>query len=134
MIGQDEVPVFSPLTTIRQYREQTEALIAQSVLDSAGIYSFLMDENTIRVNWAYSDVLGGIRLQVAQEDARAAEEILSQPIPESIAVEGEEDYQQPKCPQCASLKVGTRLVGYWACDTCGSLWIDGAEGESRPTR
>jgi hypothetical protein len=130
VIGQDEMPAFSPLITIRQYREQTEALIAQSVLDSAGIYSFLMDENTIRVNWAYSDVLGGIRLQVAQEDARAAEEILSQPIPESIAVEGEKDYLQPKCPKCASLKIGSRLAGYWVCDDCQSTWLDDAEDES----
>jgi hypothetical protein len=109
------------------YREQAEALIAQSVLDSAGIYSFLMDENTIRVNWAYSDILGGIRLQVAQEDVKAAEEILSQRIPKSIAVEGEEDYQQPTCPQCASLKVGTLLGGHWKCDNCGSLWLDEAD-------
>jgi hypothetical protein len=129
MLGQDETPVFSPLTTVRQYREQTEALIAQSVLDSAGIYSFLMDENTIRVNWAYSDVLGGIRLQVAQDDVAAAQEILSQPIPKSIAVEGEEDYQQPICPRCTSLNIGTMLGGNWKCDDCGSMWLDDAEEE-----
>jgi len=133
MTGQDEIPAFSPLITFKQYREHTEALVAQSVLDSAGIYSFLRDENTIRVNWAYSHILGGIRLQVAEEDAKVAEEILSQPIPESIAVDGEEDYQQPKCPQCASLKIGTRLAGYWACDDCGSVWVDDAE-ESRSSR
>ena len=126
---QDELPVFSPLITLWQYRDQVEAMVAQSVLDSAGIYSFLMDENTIRVNWGYTDVLGGIRLQVSAEDAGAAEEILSQPIPESFALEGGEDYQQPTCPRCSSNRIASRLGGSWKCDACESIWVDDADAE-----
>ncbi len=74
------------VSTIRQYRDQAEALMARSVLESAGIACFLRDENTIRMEWLWSNLMGGIRLQVADADVQEAEAILSQPIPESIAV------------------------------------------------
>jgi len=132
--------------TIRRYRDQAEALLARSVLESAGIPCFLRDENTIRMEWIWSNYMGGIRLQVAEVDVEAAEAILSQPIPDHIAVEGEPDYDQPQCPQCGSLDVSANnfdakvgavsmmLFGfplpspvqqdYWHCNDCETNWID----------
>lgn len=132
--------------TIRRYRDQPEALLARSVLESSGIPCFLRDENTIRMEWIWSNYMGGIRLQVAASDVEAAEAILSQPIPDHIEVEGEPDYTQPQCPKCASLdvsfnnfdaKVGATsilLLGfplpgpvykdYWHCNICGTNWTD----------
>jgi hypothetical protein len=124
---QDELPTFSRLVTVRQYRDPVAATVAQSVLDSAEIYSFLMDENLLRINFGYSDAIGGIRLQVAPEDATVAEEILSQPIPESFAVEGVGEYRQPTCPRCGSARIASRLGGSWMCDACEAIWIDDAE-------
>jgi len=137
------------LVTIRQFRDQPEAFIARSVLESAGIYAFLRDENTIRNEWVWSNLMGGIRLQVASEDREAAEAILSQPIPESIAVAGELDYNQPHCPRCQSLDISFEtldlkvraasmlLLGFplpspvnrdsWRCHTCGCSWTDDYE-------
>ena len=98
----------SPLqgvATIRKYRDQAEAILARSVLESAGISCFLRDENTIRMDWLWSNLMGGIRLQVSEADVEAAEAVLSQPIPGHIAVAGEPDYEQPRCPECKSLDI-----------------------------
>ncbi|NYF80738.1 DUF2007 domain-containing protein [Granulicella arctica] len=99
------VAAFESVSTIRQYRDQAEALLARSVLESAGISCYLRDENTIRMDWLWSNLMGGIRLQVADKDVQAAEALLTQPIPKSIAVAGEPDYEQPHCPRCQSLDV-----------------------------
>jgi len=64
------------LLTIRQFRDLPEALLAKSVLDSAGIESFLGDDNLIRMDWLWSNLLGGIKLRVRHEDALVASRLL----------------------------------------------------------
>ena len=64
------------LLTIRQFRDLPEALLAKSVLDSAGIECFLGDDNLIRMDWLWSNLLGGIKLRVRQEDALEASRLL----------------------------------------------------------
>ena len=64
------------LLTIRQFRDLPEALLAKSVLDSAGIECFLGDDNLIRMDWLLSNLLGGIKLRVRQEDALVASRLL----------------------------------------------------------
>ena len=144
---------FRDMTTIRKYRDQAEAILARSVLESTGISCFLRDENTIRIEWVWSNYMGGIRLQVAASDVEAAEAILSQPIPAQIAIEGEPDYEQPQCPKCGSLdisfnnfdaKVGAASMlvlgvplpspvrkDYWHCRNCDTDWVDDTT-EERP--
>lgn len=48
--------------TLYRYRDLPEAVIAQGMLASAGIESFLRDENTIRMDWMLSQLIGGVRL------------------------------------------------------------------------
>ncbi|WP_263381733.1 putative signal transducing protein [Granulicella arctica] len=153
LVADEEEPL-SGVTVLRRYRDSSEAAMARSALESAGIDCFLRDENTVRIDWLWSNLMGGIRLQVADRDVEAAEAILSQPIPESIAVEGEADYEQPRCPQCGSLdissetldtKVGATsilLLGFplpspvtkdsRRCHKCGCNWTDDV-GESGET-
>ena len=138
--GHDAVDVIH-LVTLRQFRDLPEALLAQGSLESAGIETFLVDDNMIRMDWFYSNLLGGIKLKVRAEDAEAANEILSQPIPEMVDVEGVGEYEQPKCPRCQSLDVsfqeldkllsyGSAYVGFpvpvshrgWTCHACGNQW------------
>ena len=73
------------LLTIRQFRDLPEALLARSVLESAGIESFLGDDNLIRMDWLWSNLLGGIKLRVRQEDALVASRLL-----EGVAENGSE--------------------------------------------
>ena len=137
------------VATIRQYRDQGEAMLARSVLESAGISCFLRDENTVRIDWLWSNLMGGIRLQVAEQDAAAAEAILSQPIPSRIQQAGDADYEQPRCPKCRSLDItfetldrkvaATSLLilgiplpspierDSWLCHKCGTKWTDDHE-------
>jgi hypothetical protein len=70
--------VRSRLVTIRQFMTLPEALLSKSILDSAGIESFLGDQNIVRLDWFLSNALGGVKLRVREEDAEAAMELLDQ--------------------------------------------------------
>ena len=133
--------------TLRKFRDLPEALLAKGSLESAGIEAYLVDDNMVRIYWLYSNFLGGIKLTVHPEDVDSATEILNQPIPETIEVEGVGKYEQPKCPECHSLDVNYRelnkLVSYgslyfgvpiplqtkaWTCHACRYEWEEqGAE-------
>ena len=135
------------MLTIRRFRDLPEALLAKGSLDSAGIESFLEDENMVRMDWFISNLLGGVKLVVDAENVEAADEILNQPIPESFDVEGVGDYQQPHCPQCESMDVsfeeldkpiayGSLFVNIpvpvhrkgWICHSCKHAWKEDETG------
>jgi len=129
--------------TLRKFRDLPEALLAKGSLESAGIQAYLLDDNMIRMDWFISNMLGGIKLKVHPEDAEAASEILNQPIPAMLDVEGVGDFEQPKCPRCQSLDVSfeeldkpiaylSAYVGVpmpftkkgWTCHGCSNRWED----------
>ena len=132
-----------PLVTIQKFRDLPQALIAKGWLQSAGVESFLANENIVRMDWFYSNLVGGISLQVRKEDEARAVEVLDQPIPEEFEVEGVGEYRQPRCPKCQSLDVNSpgsnTGVAYataylavpvpfqyssWKCCNCGNEWND----------
>jgi Putative prokaryotic signal transducing protein len=146
--GQD-VYEFNETVTIRQFRDLPEALLAKGSLESAGIQVYLVDDNMIRMDWFISNLLGGIKLKVRAEDAEAAIEILNQPIPEMLDVEGVGEFEQPKCPKCQSLDVSNEeldkpiayLTAYagipvpaykrgWTCHSCSNRWEEQAGAPS----
>ena len=153
LLDEDEESPEQTLVTVRRYRDLSEAIVARSVIEGAGMPCFLQNENMVRLDWQISNFIGGIRLQVAASDVAAAEEILSAPIPTSIAMEGEPDYIQPRCPRCDSLDISFEGAGRgaaltalylfalpapmgekrWLCNKCGLLWADDerAEGAQR---
>jgi Putative prokaryotic signal transducing protein len=131
------------LVMIRRFQSLTEALLAKGILDSAGIECFLTDDNMVRMDWFISNLLGGVKLLVNQEDAATAISVLEEPIPASFDVEGVGEYQQPICPKCQSLDVSfeplnrelaytTAWIGLpiplhsksWTCRSCGHQWQD----------
>jgi hypothetical protein len=131
------------MITIRQFRDLPEALLAKGSLDSAGIESVLVDENIVRLDWFWSNLMGGVKLEVSLGDVEAANEILNQPILESFDAVGTGDYQQPRCPRCQSLDVAfqelNKPVAYvtaylgvpvpwrrraWRCHSCNAEWED----------
>jgi hypothetical protein len=65
------------LVTIAKYLYPYEADLAKSRLEAEGIPAFAADEYIVRFDWFYSNAVGGIRLQVAEEDAELAMEILA---------------------------------------------------------
>jgi hypothetical protein len=68
----------SKVVNLRQYMTLPEALLAKSILDSAGIESFLGDQNIIRMDWFLSNALGGVKLRVREEDLEVATALLDQ--------------------------------------------------------
>jgi len=90
---------------IRRYRDLPEAAIAKSVLDSAGIDCFLADDNLVRLDWFYSNLIGGIKLLVPEKDVEAATNLLDEGSPDKFSVEGVGEYQQPRCPTCNYIDV-----------------------------
>jgi len=131
------------LVTLRQFRDLPEALLAKGALESAGIETFLADENIVRMDWFISNFVGGIKLQVHPEDEGEALRVLNQPIPEEFDFCAGDPYQQPRCPKCRSLDLSLEIlnkpVAYtsayfgvpivlerrtWKCHTCGRRWED----------
>lgn len=131
---------------VGRYRDMPAASLAKSILDSAGIESFFADDNVIRMDWFYSNAVGGIKLFVRDEDAGEARELLEGQAPEKFEVEGVGEYEQPKCPNCGSLDVSfeelDRKIAHtgllislpipavkrgWNCHACGQSWDAPAE-------
>jgi len=71
-----ERPQFSKPVVLRSYLALPDALLAKSILDSAGIECFLADQNIIRLDWFLSNALGGVKLLVREEDAAEAAAVL----------------------------------------------------------
>jgi hypothetical protein len=65
------------LIAVRRFRDLPEALVAKGVLDSAGVKCFLSDENTVRMDWLWSNALGGVRLWVREDELPEAATLLS---------------------------------------------------------
>jgi hypothetical protein len=142
--GFDEIDDDAPApVTLRRFRDLPEALLAKGSLESAGIETYLVDDNMVRLDWFISNLLGGVKLQVWPEDFTEATEILSLPIPETLEVEGSGLYRQPHCPNCNSMDVSfeelNKPVAYasawvglplpfhraaWKCHACGREWKD----------
>src|ERR1017187_8490395 len=133
------------IVSIRQFRDLPEALLAKGALDSAEIESFLVDDNMIRMDWFWSNLIGGIKLCVKQEDAEAALDMLEQPIPEEFDVDGVGPYEQPRCPKCQSLDIAfedlNQPVAYvlapiflhrkrWVCHSCGHQWREPEDNQN----
>ena len=141
------------LVTVARYRDMPEAVVARAVLEEAGIECLLRDENTVRTDWLLSNLIGGMRLQVAAKDEAAAREVLSQPAPQQFATDSGEDFVQPVCPKCGSTDVMANdhehkvLAGSipvniplphreasgaeWRCLQCDAVWLDDEELEEQ---
>ena len=141
---------FRRLVTVRRYRDLTEAFVGRSLLESAGIPAWIADENLVRLDWFYSNLVGGLRLQVDERDEADAREILEEGVPPTIAYGAKEAFVQPTCPKCGSAEVtlgdgterGRSLVALyvlsipvlpreeaWHCEACGAQWVDEGDGE-----
>ena len=68
------------LITLRRFRDAPQALLAKTILESADVECFLADENMIRMDWFWSNFIGGIKLWVREEDASTAAELLDQEV------------------------------------------------------
>ena len=127
-LEEDAPPDFRELVTIRSYRDLSEAIVARAVIESAGIFCLLRDENLVRLDWQVSNFIGGIRLQVAASDVEAAEAILSlnpfRASSPSLTSLASSSLAVPAAPQptlCGNVKVAKLLLRRSICCLCHSL-------------
>ncbi|MCE0522965.1 MAG: DUF2007 domain-containing protein [Methylacidiphilales bacterium] len=122
------------MVTIRTCYSLPEAQVVQSHLEGSGIKAFLPDELTVQNNWLWTNAIGGVRVQVLEEDAERASEILDEASAEN------EDEAAKSCPHCSAtlkqfygfglyLKMMLALVfsipirskPTWRCPKCGTI-------------
>lgn len=134
---------------VRTFRDLPEALLAKGSLESADIECTLADDNMVRLDWFYSNAIGGIKLMVDRENMDVAEQVLSQPIPENFEAEGIGPYEQPKCPECGSLDITFQEINKpvafvtayfgvpvplkrkaWKCQSCDAEWEEEDAGNA----
>lgn len=84
------VPEKRNLVLLRRFRDMPEALLAKGKLESAGVECFLGDENMVRLDWFYSNLVGGVKLMVDAEQFAEASRVLNEPVSEDELSEFEE--------------------------------------------
>ncbi len=82
---------FRELVTIRSFWGLLEAELAKGLLESAGIESFLFDDNMVRMDWFNANALGGVKLRVDAQNVDAANRILREAADEAASEVDEED-------------------------------------------
>lgn len=105
--------------TVGKFRFVYEAELARLHLEEAGIRAFTPDAEVINTLLGYG--LGDVKLQVARDDAAAAQEVLSQKLPVSSSARDVEE-------QTACLACGTDIAaGETKCPACGWSYGDDAD-------
>ncbi len=84
------------MVTIATFSKPEEAHLLRMRLEAGGIPAFVQDENMVQMNWLYSNAIGGVRVQIWEEDISNAKELLSQ---DAFLLEGAVIVQ---CPFCSS--------------------------------
>jgi hypothetical protein len=84
MANQEDLD-FRELVTIRSFWGLLEAEMAKGLLDSAGIESFLFDDNMVRMDWFNANAIGGVKLRVDPQNVDAANRILQETAEEAAA-------------------------------------------------
>jgi hypothetical protein len=126
---------------VREYRDLPPAISHRMMLNAAGIDCYLYNENMVRLDWRWSNLLGGVKLVVRQKDVEDATRLLNETAIEEFAVEGIGEYRQERCPNCNSMNVFCdelmkRIAGAglmlgvsiamvqreWNCHDCGHAW------------
>lgn len=89
------------MITIARFQYTSEAIIIQGRLEAEGIKTFLADSITVDTDPLVSNAIGGVKLQVWEEDEEKAKVILEEISRYSV----DNDGQPILCPKCGVDKV-----------------------------
>ena len=84
------------MLTVATFSKPEEAHMLRLRLEAGGVPAYIQDENMVQTDWLYSNAIGGVRVQIDEDDADRAKEILHDP-----GIEGEL-VGMPVCPKCTS--------------------------------
>lgn len=101
------------LVTVSRYSFPYEAHLARALLESEGIPAFVADEHTINMQWLYSDAMGGVRLQVPEDWAQQACDVLRED--REQVLEEQQETDKDLCSHCGSADTEYHQIGKrWA--------------------
>ena len=132
------------MITIGSFSKAEDAHLMRMRLEAGGVQAFIQDENMAQMAWTYSNAIGGVRVQIAEEDVEDAKEILR----EKYISDAEPNMAE--CPKCGSRDSAPdelpRRIAYltllifgfpflfsksrWKCNTCKHTWDERKKGES----
>ena len=124
------------MITIASFSKPEEAHLLRLRLEAGGISAYIHDENTIQLNWLYSDAMGGVKVQIADTDFADAQSILNGGAIDPGGLENR------PCPCCLSPNtemydlprriffISILVVGFpvfvtrnkWCCPKCNHKW------------
>ncbi len=78
------------LTTVASYDIAAKAQLARNVLEAAGIPAVVTDQEIVAMDWLISNAVGGIKVQVREEDADRAAAVLDEKLGAEAGLASEE--------------------------------------------
>lgn len=120
---------------VARYTTVSEAEVAASSLDAAGIDSDLVDEHLVRADWMLSQALGGVKLVVRAADLEAARQLLAAPIygePQGVPLPepfSDANAATLRCPVCAGQPVPIPRVRIFVLSAAVFLGVGVVVGE-----
>ncbi len=97
------------LITLKTFDNSIDANMLKCQLELEGIQSYLKDENTITTNPLYNIALGGIKLQVLEQDYTKAKTYLDQ-LENTPYTNQDNDIIH--CPKCQSTNIQVGFASY----------------------
>ena len=92
------------MKTVASFLTVAEAHVALTRLHSAGLDAVIRDEFMVTFDWLCSNAIGGVKIEVVEEDVAAAREILALPASEEGVIH---------CPHCGSHDTRVRVLSVW---------------------
>jgi hypothetical protein len=87
------------MKTVAAYSKPEEAYLAKTRLEASGINAAIRDDLTVSAYWLYSNAIGGVKVDVEDEDFARAREVLMLPNVDAGLL---------RCPHCGSDEVRLR--------------------------
>ena len=87
------------MRTVAAYSKPEEAYLAKTRLEASGINAAVRDDITVSLNWMLSNAIGGVKVDVEDEDFDQAREVLALPKVAAGLL---------RCPHCGSDEVRLR--------------------------
>lgn len=97
------------LLTLKTFDNSIDANMLRCQLELEGIQSYLKDENTITTNPLYNLALGGIKLQVLEQDYLKAKTFLEEL---ELTPYTNQNNEVITCPKCKSSNIHTGFSSY----------------------
>jgi hypothetical protein len=103
--------------TVASFREPFKAHLAKGRLEAEGIQALVLDENLARINWGFSQAIGGVKIQVSEEHLDQAREILGADYTHELSAFEEAQLEATPddvCPECGSDLISPRRYSLWS--------------------